>query len=112
MCGGKGMLPGGAPHLDKIATRANKQDVGEHPLASLRELRFCPVEVCLRRERCREGCAQVSAGAGVVLGEGAYGAARESDVSESRSKCVIPILLTWDGLECVDLRRDLIFGDI
>ena len=44
--------------------------------------------------------------------EGAYGAAQESDVSESGSKCIIPIPLTWDSLECVDVRRNLTFGDI
>jgi len=81
-------------------------------LAYLRELRFYPVEVCLRGERCREGCAEVSAREGLVQGERAYGAIREIDVSDSRSKCVIPIPLTGDGLECVDVRRDLTFGDI
>ena len=46
------------------------------------------------------------------MDEGAYGVARESDVSEFGSECVIPIPLTGDGLKCVDVRRDLTFGDI
>ena len=37
-------------------------------LAYLRELRFCPMEVCLWGERCREGRAQVSAREGFILG--------------------------------------------
>ena len=46
------------------------------------------------------------------MSEGAYGEVRESDVSESGSKRAIPIPLTRDDLECVDVRRDLTFCDI
>ena len=46
------------------------------------------------------------------MGEGAYGATRESDMREPGSKCVIPILFAGDGLKCVDVHGNLTFGDI
>jgi hypothetical protein len=56
-----------------------------HRLTYLRKLRFCPVEVCLRGERCREGRAHVSAREGFIPSEGAYGVARHSGMSEPSS---------------------------
>ena len=83
-------------------------------LAYFGELPFCPVEVCLRRERerCREKRVQVSTREGLILGKGAYGVTRESDVGESSAYCVISVPCAGAGLDCVDIRRDLTFGDM
>ena len=56
-----------------------------HRLPYLRKLRFCPVEVRLRGERCREGRAEVSTRKGFIFGEGAYSVSLQSDMSEPSS---------------------------
>jgi hypothetical protein len=81
-------------------------------LAYLLKLCLCTMEVCLRRERCREGSAQVSAREGLILGEVSYGATREIDEGEFGSSCVISCPFAGECLKCVDIRNDISFGNI
>jgi hypothetical protein len=68
--------------------------------------------MCLREEKCREGRAQVFDREGLIFDEGAYGVARQSDMSEPSSKCVIPIFLTEDDLKGMNVSVNLTCVDI
>ena len=92
MCGGKGVLPRALHICASCAFAKLRCASGERD--TVRDLPKHPPEM------------------DSSLVEGAYRAARESGVSEYGSKCVIPFPLTWNGLECVDVRRDLTFGNI
>jgi hypothetical protein len=72
-------------------------------------LRFGPEEVRLWGGGGCERSARVSFREGLVLDEGADGAAGKRDVSKTGEKCYVPAPSLGDGLEFVDVNSEITF---
>jgi hypothetical protein len=70
------------------------------------------METSIRAEGDREGHAEIPSGESFIMGEGANSAARNVDVSEPSSECVVSVSFARDALEIMDVWVDLALFDV
>ncbi len=66
----------------------------------------------IQAEGSREGRAQVPSGEGLILSEGVDRAARQIDLSESSSECIVSVPFARGGFEIMDVCGVIALSDI